>query len=64
MGRTAKHPRRRTPRRERPKTKVTPRRRQAARGTIATDEGPAPLDDEFHHGDDWLEPYEPSEEVT
>lgn len=63
MGRTTKHPRRRTSRRERPKTNATPTRRRDARRAIATDDGLAVLDNEFTHNDDWLEPYESEEET-
>lgn len=63
MGRTTKHPRRRTTQRAHPKTKTTPTPRRDARVAIATDDGLAVLDNEFSHGDDWLEPYEPNEET-
>lgn len=62
MGRTTKHPRRRTPRRARPKAKTIPTRRRNTRIAIATDDGLAVLDNEFSHNDDWLEPYESDED--
>lgn len=42
---------------------ATSTRRRDARRAIATDDGLAVLDNEFSHGDEWLEPYESEEET-